>query len=164
MNAHDSEVSATAARSLWRWFPYYVAVGLGLVVLVNGGMVYTALRTFPGIAADGVFDRSNGYDQVLDDAKRQAALGWTVESGIDAGRPVVTMSDRAGRPINGLRIAGTARRPLGREAAVVIAFRATAPGRYVADRTLEARGQWELRLDAASGQQSFRATRRIVVP
>lgn len=42
-----------AVRSLWRFFPWFLAAGLAVVVLVNLGMVYLALHTFPGTVDKG---------------------------------------------------------------------------------------------------------------
>ncbi len=39
-------------RSAWRFFPHFVALGLGLVVAVNVGMAYLAISTFPGEVSD----------------------------------------------------------------------------------------------------------------
>lgn len=161
----DAEREATAARrSGWRFFPYYVAAALAFVVTVNVAMAVTAVRTFPGLAADDVFDRSNAYDQVLDEAAKQNALGWDVQGGIEGGRYVVMLRDRTGKPIEGVRLTALAERPVGTAANLQLNFRATTPGRYVADRDFGMAGQWEVRLAAASGQVTYRTTRRVVAP
>lgn len=41
---------ALPARSLWRFFPWFIAGALGFVIAVNVVMVTIALRTFPGVA------------------------------------------------------------------------------------------------------------------
>ena len=41
---------ALPVRSLWRFYPWFIAGGLGLVIAVNVVMVTIALRTFPGVA------------------------------------------------------------------------------------------------------------------
>ena len=149
---------------LWRFFPWYVAAAMTAVVVVNSGMVFTALRTFPGAAGGDGFALSNHYEKVLDSVRREASLGWQARADIDAaGRPLVTMIDHSGGPLTGAGIAATARRPLGDEHATAIQFREIAPGRYVGDLVLEQKGQWELLLNAAAGGHEFSATLRIVV-
>ena len=49
-------------RSLWRFFPLAVVAGLAFVVLVNAGLVYAALYSFPGKTGDEGFELSNHYD------------------------------------------------------------------------------------------------------
>lgn len=43
---------AAAPRSLWRYFPWFVALALALVVGVNATMAYIAIKTFPGTVVD----------------------------------------------------------------------------------------------------------------
>jgi hypothetical protein len=53
-------------RSLWRFFPLAVVAGLAFVVLVNAGLVYAALHSFPGKTGDEGFELSNHYDAVIE--------------------------------------------------------------------------------------------------
>jgi nitrogen fixation protein FixH len=151
-------------KSMWRFFPLWVAAGLGLVVVVNAGMVYAALHSFPGQAGEEDFALSNHYDAVLDREQREAALGWTVVALTDAtGRPEVTLTDRSGAPLNGASVAASAERPLGAPQRRALAFREATPGHYVASGALPAPGQWELTLSASYEGHDIAATRRVIV-
>ena len=151
-------------RSIWRFFPLAVVAGLGLVVVVNAGLIYAALRTFPGQAGKEDFALSNHYDAVLDREQREAALGWSVVAVTDAaGRPEVTLTDRNGAPLNGASVAASAERPLGAPEEQALAFREATPGHYVASAALPAPGQWELTLSASYGGHDIAATRRVIV-
>ncbi len=151
-----------AARSGWRFFPWYVAGALGVVMAVNGVLVWFAVESFPGLATNGGFDVSNRYDRVLAAADRQAALGWTVQDTLVEGRPVVTLSGRDGAPLIGASVAATAERPVGAAVAVPLAFHATGPGRFEADAAL-ALGKWELDLTVTAGGHEYHTVRRLVV-
>jgi nitrogen fixation protein FixH len=151
-------------RSAWRFYPWAVVAALGLVVVVNVGMAWSALSTFPGTAVDDTFDHSNGYDKVLAAAEREASLGWSLLVVLDAGRPVVTLTARDGTPLQGAQVAATAQRPVGPDQTTPLAFRAEAPGRYVAAAALTAPGQWDLLFSATAGERQFHATRRVIVP
>ncbi len=155
-------VSAGSARTGWRYFPHALIAGLGVVVLVNAGMVWSALHTFPGVAALDVFDHSNAYDEVLAQAAREAALGWTVRQDGEAMAPTLALADRDGQPLAGATVGAEARRPLGPDMTTEIAFEEVAPGRYAAAAPLPAAGQWELRLTVARVGQTMHATRRVV--
>ncbi len=155
-------VPAIAPRSAWRFFPHAMVAGLLVVVVVNGGLVWWALTTFPGVAALDVFDHSNAYDEVLARAAREAALGWSVRSLGDAPAPILALDGPNGRPLTGATVMAEARRPLGPDMKTRLAFREEAPGRYVAGAALPAAGQWELRLIVARDDQTLHATRRIV--
>jgi nitrogen fixation protein FixH len=155
-------LSATRPRSAWNFFPHALIAGLLVVVLVNAGMVLSALRTFPGVAALDVFDHSNAYDQVLAQAAREAALGWSVQPVGEVPSPVLILRGQDGQPLTGATVASEARRPLGPDMATHLVFREVAPGRYVAESALPALGQWDLRLLVAHAGQTLHATRRIV--
>ena len=150
--------------SHWKLFPLAVIAGLGVVVLVNAGMVYAALHSFPGKAGDEDFALSNRYDAVLDREQREVSLGWTVSARTDVtGVPEIRLADRDGSPLRGAAVAATAERPLGAPERRVLVFHEADHGRYVADASLPEPGQWELTLSASFGGHDIAATRRVIV-
>ena len=152
-----------AQRSAWRFYPWALVLAFAVVFAVNGGMVWAALSTFPGVAAQDVFDHSNSYDRVLAVAAKETALGWKVATVTESGHPVLTLTDRAGQKLTGAHVAGKALRPVGPDRTTMLTFREAAPGRYVADKTLAGEGQWELRVLVSHGADTLHATRRVVV-
>jgi nitrogen fixation protein FixH len=151
-------------NSPWRWFPLALMAGLGAVMLVNAGMVFAALKSFPGKAGSEDFELSNRYDTVLQRSERDAALGWTVQASTDeAGLPVVVLTRRDGAPLQGALLEGVAGRPLGPAETQHLTFHESAVGRYVADAVLPEQGQWELTLSASAGGSQIAATRRVIV-
>jgi nitrogen fixation protein FixH len=44
----QAALAPTAERSNWRFFPLGLLAALGVVIIVNLGMVYMAISTFPG--------------------------------------------------------------------------------------------------------------------
>jgi nitrogen fixation protein FixH len=138
--------------------------GLGAVILVNAGMVFAALKSFPGKAGSQDFELSNRYDAVLQRSEHDTALGWTVQASTDAARaPVVVLTQRDGTPLQGASLDGLAGRPLGPAETRHLAFHEFAAGRYVADTVLPEQGQWELTLSASAGGSQIAATRRVIV-
>ena len=77
----------------WRLFPWAIGLGLGTVIAVNGYMVASALRSFPGGARGGEgFDLSNRYNAVIEQTKERAAVGWQAVASVRAdNRPVVLL-------------------------------------------------------------------------
>ncbi len=153
---------AAAAHSAWRFFPWYVAGALGVVMVVNAALTWFAVTSFPGLATQHGFDASNNYDRVLAAAERQAALGWTVRDTLTDGRPVITLSGRDGAPLVGASIAATAERPLGEAETTELTFHAIAPGRFEADPAL-AWGKWDMTLTVTAEGHEYHSVRRVVV-
>lgn len=153
-----------AATSMWRYYPWFVAAAMSVVIVVNIGMVTAALRTFPGQAGGGGFDLSNRYNAVIAHTHEQASLGWTVQAEIDpAGHPVLHLIDAHGVALAGATVTATAERPLGDSQTTPIAFRDAGGGRYVGDVALPTHGQWQLLLSAVARGQELTTTKRIIV-
>jgi nitrogen fixation protein FixH len=149
-------------RTAWRFFPWYVAGGIGFAMLVNFVMTYFAFVTFPGQVTNHGFANSNAYNAVLAVAERQAALGWSVWTDVDGARPVLTLAGRDGTPLGDPRITAVVHRPVGDPGRTALALRPTAPGHYVADVDL-APGRWDLELTVTAEGAEYHATRRLVV-
>lgn len=144
------------------WIPW-VFVGAFLVVIaVNGVMVWASVSTFTGVTISRPYERGRGYDQVLAEAARQDALGWTAEVQLADGRLRVTARDRQGQPVTG-RIEGVMQRPVtGQEIALEFAGGA---GAWNAAAELPHRGLWEARLTLwGPGNQPLDIRQRLMVP
>lgn len=153
------------ARSGWRFFPLAIVGGLGLVVAVNGAMIWQALATFPGKAGRDGFALSNRYNMVLQRQDDQAAIGWVVRTSVDAkGRPAMTLADTDGTPLAGAKINAVAERPVGEAHATPLLFVDHGAGRYAADATLDAPGQWDISITARIDGRTMTVTRRVHVP
>lgn len=150
-------------NTVWRWFPHGLAAAMGLVFLVNGYMVYSALHTFPGQAGQDGFDLSNEYAKVLSKAQQQAALGWQVDAGdTPAHKAQLRLADRNGQPLAGVTIEAQAERPVGPPETTSLAFNPVERGLYRSDTTLTG-GQWDIMLTVHAGGHQYTATRRVVV-
>ncbi len=157
--------AAAPHRSTWRWFPWAVALSLLVVIIVNVGMMWAALSTFPGTAGADGFDLSNHYDHVLDQVAHQATLGWAVQASVDAeAHPRIALTDRAGVPLVGARIQARAERPIGPAEATVLTFQAAGDGVYRAAQSLPTPGQWDLLISAGVEGRTVNTTRRVIVP
>lgn len=150
-------------RSTWRWFPWAMVGCLLVVVAVNGVLAWAALTSFPGKAVDDDFGISNRYDQIIAQAEQQAKLGWSVETTMDAGRPVIRLTAKDGTPLDGAVISAVTQRPLGPPQTVAQHFQAIGPGRYRVDVALSQPGNWDMMLRVAVRGQKLSVTRRVVL-
>lgn len=151
-------------RSAWRWFPWAIVGSLFVVIVVNGGLIYWALSTFPGQAGNDGFDLSNHYDQVIAAAQQQARLGWSVKVAVDPAKHAeLLLTDHAGTPLTGAQLNVSAERPLGPTETTMLPFREVGQGRYVAVASLPEIGQWDLLLTVTAAGERYSTTQRVVV-
>ncbi len=134
----------TADRKLTGWHVLFIFVGaFGVIITVNLTLAFNAVRTFPGLEVDNSYVASQTFDARRD---AQLALGWTVGAEYAGDRLVLSITDRAGQPVQIERMEAT----LGRATHVkddrtpAFVFDGTA---YVAAERL-APGNWNLRMKA----------------
>lgn len=127
-----------------RWIPWVFVGGMLLVVVVNAIMVYFALSTFTGVTVGRSYDRGRAYNQVIEEAARQDALGWQARVTLERSLLSVQVVDREGLPAIG-RLEGVLVRPLERTS-LPLDIAMVGPGRFIAAVEVPQPGQWEARL------------------
>lgn len=156
------EQGVARARSSWRWFPFGLIGALVAVFAVNGGMVYTAVRTFPGSAGEDGYDLSNQYGRVLAETARQASLGWQIRVEMGVGRHVLlALTDRNGKALDAAKIEAQAERPVGPPSITPLVLHRTVEGQFTSREAL-APGQWTVTVSVTLNGQVLNATERLV--
>ena len=150
-----------AARSAWRFFPWALCGGLGVVIAVNAAMITTAVNSFPGKLGRNGFDLSNQYNTVIAAQERNEALGWQLDATWGTSGITVILKDRAGAILEGARVTAELRRPLGPPHDQVLSLQPTGAGTYAAATPDHLAGQWDLMLVAQRGEDRFTTTRRL---
>jgi nitrogen fixation protein FixH len=155
----------------YRWIPWAIGACFVVVVVANGGLVYYALASWPGLTTDHAYSDGLAYNRVIDESEKEAKLGWSLtvdfvsdRKGTSSGRLVVQAKDKAGAPIDGLSLQAELVRPVEAMREIPLAFEAKEGGRYAASLTLPRAGQWDVYLVARLGQVVYHTGRRILVP
>jgi len=126
-----------------------LAVFFGVVIAVNFTMARLASSSFSGVVVKNSYDASQHYNQWLDEAAREKALGWSAVVGrLPDGRISVLLRG-AGVP-EGAALSGEAWHPLGLVADHDLRFVAQGRGAFVSAGPLVA-GRWKLRLMLEQG-------------
>jgi nitrogen fixation protein FixH len=145
-----------------RWIPWAFVGAFGVIIAVNLVLVYAALSTFTGVTTSRPYDRGRDYNQVIEEAARQDALGWSARVVLEGGVLSLATTDREGLPVGG-RVEGVLLRPL-EGAELRLDFAAAGPGRFIALAELPAPGQWEARLTLfGAGGERLDIRRRLIV-
>ncbi|MGZ6010540.1 MAG: FixH family protein [Caulobacteraceae bacterium] len=134
-----------------------------LVMAVDIGMATMAYRTFSGEVAADPYEAGLLYNRTLAERRAPAALGWTADIDLLKGGDLrVTVKDRAGRPVGGLKVTAVLERPATETGRQTLAFAQTAPGVYDA-RAGHLAGAWDVRARAVDGQgRAFEAEERFL--
>lgn len=138
------------------------------VIGVDVGFSIMAVRTFPGEDVKHSYVQGNHYNELLAERARQARLGWRATAAIEtrAGAPavVLTLRDKAGKPLEGLAVTGLLRRPATTRADRTLAFASAGDGVYAAPVTGLAPGAWDMEVTAARGSDTFDVRARLAAP
>lgn len=132
----------------WHFTAIIIAF-FGVVVAVNLTMAVFATRTFGGVVVENSYVASQKYNDWLAAAKRQQKLAWTIEPALDEQRRVTIALS-----IEGAKVTGFARHPLGREPDVPLGF-VTSGGRSRSAEALPP-GRWNVHLMVRRGESEAR--------
>lgn len=135
-----------------------------VIIAIDGVFLALALRTFPGQVSVTPYEDGLLYNRHIAQMEAQDRLGWRATALAQPKAVVVTLQDRAGAPLQGLRITGRLERPATQAGRLSLQFREQAPGRYAAAPG-GLSGTWDLALEARDKAGAvFQAERRLTWP
>ncbi len=73
-----------------------MAMAFGVIISVNIGLAYNAVKTFPGLEVRNSYVASQNFDA---DRAAQLALGWDVSAHVVADELRLSIVDKAGQPV-----------------------------------------------------------------
>ncbi len=149
----------------------HVLMGLivffGVMLAANSFLVYYALETFSGGDRPDPYRSGLNYNETIEAAKRQAALGWQSELAYDDGQGRLTfrVRDKAEAPVVGLALDATVSRPATDREDNAVVFNEVSPGVYRTDIALTP-GLWVISVasrETGGGEPRYRLKRRLFV-
>lgn len=155
--------------SSYRWIPWVIAAGLGVVVIVNGALAYFAETSSTGLVTEHPYESGREYNQVLAVAAASDALGWHGRLGFAAapgsrsGELAVELTDRAGQKLRGLTVGAVIVSPVEPQPNLKLRLAEAGDGTYQAALALSRLGQWDVRIAARRGSDFFEFEQRIIV-
>ena len=137
------------------------AAFFGVVIAVDTFFVVMSVRSFPGQVSVTPYEDGLVYDLKLAQLSAQSRLGWRAGAAAEPGAVVFEMRDAAGAPLSHLSVSGKLERPATEAGRLILRFRETSPGRYVA-RPGSLAGAWDLSAVALGAHGArFEAERRL---
>lgn len=157
-----------ARRSAGTWIPWLFVAFFLLVVAVNGTMIWVALTSWTGLAANQPYDKGLTYNRNLDAAARQAALGWrpTLSVRLDGGTGKVELllTDAKGDAVDGAQATVRFERPTSEGMDFAVELQPAGAGAYRAEFAPPAAGAWNLHAIVRRGADLHVHDQRVVLP
>lgn len=119
----------------------------GVIAAVNLTLAYFANSTWTGLVVQNSFLASQGYNDVLSQARKQQAMGWKANLVYGDGRLEFKIADRNGNAMKGLVVVAKIGRPTNENEDFEISFLPVPRTGYSALSQLKD-GQWEIDLVA----------------
>lgn len=129
----------------------------GVIIAVNLFLAWSAVRTFPGLEVKNSYVASQEFDKRK---AAQTALGWTVSARHSGGMLILSITDRAGRPVQVTRLEAILGRATHVKDDVIPALQFDGSA-YVAPMAL-ADGNWNIRMTATAADGTEFAQRVIL--
>lgn len=147
---------------------WHVAAGVvaffAVVIGVDSVFLTLAYRTHPGQVAPRPYEAGLIYNAELERQRAQAALGWRVAAEPRPDAVVVTMQDRDGTALTGLKVTAMLQRPATEHGRTSLVLTETGPGRYEAVSP-GLSGAWDTRVEVRGDSgPAFVAERRLTWP
>ncbi|MEP4887796.1 MAG: FixH family protein [Alphaproteobacteria bacterium] len=125
-----------------------------VVFLVNGIFFWFARDSWTGLSTEDAYRKGIAFNDELARGDAQRRLGWTAEAayasgGPGAGRLTFALLTADGRPVRDRAVPATFRRPFAEGIDFSTALNGDENGRYVADITPPAPGQWDVRIEVS---------------
>lgn len=136
------------------------------VFLVNGSLIYNAIKTNSGLVANEPYRKGLHYNERIAADERQAQLHWSETTTLTReGRVSISLSAENERPVTALKVQAMIGRPSTNALDKTVTLEETAPGRYEARVGPLDAGNWlvafEARVDARAEDPVYRARKRL---
>ena len=148
------------------WIPWAFVGFFGIVLAANGALIWFAFQSWTGLDTGSAYERGLAYNRTLEAARQQAALGWKVgfsfeQTGAHQVLIELTLEDRHGDLLESAEVQATIVRPTHAGYDFVQSLAHQTAGRYQALVDLPLPGQWEIRIVALEGGDTYRLTERV---
>lgn len=160
-------MSATTTLSYYRW-PIGIVGFLLFVICFDVWFISVAARQHAELIERNPYEKGLAYQQVIDAAERKDALGWRSVTELAAqadGTTLITLrlSDRAGLPLNGGKVALIAIRPSDSTKDLRLALVPAEAGAYSTAAPLQS-GLWLFQYVVEQGESNVAFREQVKVP
>jgi nitrogen fixation protein FixH len=150
------------------WIAWVFVGFLGVVLTANGALIWFATASWPGLVTESPYDKGLTYNQNLDAAARQAALGWQTTFVAQLTRALeaeatLELRDRKGEPLAGAEVIAAFERPAEQRLDFVVPLLPNGLGTYRARFTAPVPGLWHVHLTIRRGGEMHVGDERVIL-
>ena len=140
----DQSKTMTGRKVLWIALSFF-----GVVVGVNLLFVFLSLSSFEGVTVEKAYYKGRDYNQTLEQARAQDALGWTIKAASSDGGIVFDIEKDA-KQIAGLKGIVTIKRPIESKYDQLVEIQSLPDGRYFVPAEMPLKGKWVIVLETSA--------------
>jgi len=150
------------------WYPWIFVAFFGVVIAVNGVMVYVATSTYTGLQTEEHFIKGIRYNQDLAGARAQSERAWKVDFGFEGTDPgkgiaAITLHDKHGNLLKDAKVTVTFIRPTSQGSDRTMVLPYLGEGRYAQPVDLPLPGVWDMRVVVDHPAGDYQDQKRIWV-
>lgn len=156
--------AAHRPREFTGWHMLAILVAFfGTVITVNMVMFSFAKSSWTGLVVENSYVASQHFNEGLEAARKQAALGWTMDFKVADGHFHYRLTDKAGKPVAARSATAIFRHPAYQGADWTATLTPAANGDLVSDQGPRD-GIWVVEINAEAGLETpYRTTQRMTI-
>jgi nitrogen fixation protein FixH len=156
----QKEIKPTTGWFAVRWMlPLF-----GAMIIANSFFVWFALSTHSGNQTKNAYDEGVNYNQVLEQARERALLGWQVGVEVKQNLILISLFDKEGNLLDGADVDLLLFNPRSADDDQELTVEKTALGQYSALYPTHVQGYWQLRFKINKDGKQVEFRRKMVLP
>ena len=160
-----TDLPATDSETGFRIKGWHVLAGMimffSVIIAVNTVFITLAMRSFPGEDQRRSYVQGLEYNDVIDQRRAQAELGWTAAVNLAEDRVLIRVTDAEDAAVMGLALEGVLRHPASTDLDHALVFTEARPGVYSAPVEDLPLGGWTLHAEAVDADAPFVLEREL---
>ena len=151
-------------RTFTGWHMAAITISFFTVIIaVNLTLAVFASTSWTGLVVANSYVASQSFNRDAEIARQQQALGWKMNLAVDRSLAKITILDRAGVPMAGLKLRVVLQRPTDEAGDQILNLREAGAGVYMADATIGS-GVWVADITAEGpARKPVRFVQRVFV-
>lgn len=156
-------MTTATANKRDKWIPWYFVAFFAVLAVMDGIFVYLATNTHTGVVTEQAYDRGLNYNETVEAAEAQAALGWQGAISYSSNGILTFDLSANDAPLVGAEVVAEFTRPTHNGVDFSIPLVDLYNGRYQALVDFPLDGVWDARVFVTWKQQQYQQGKRLIV-